>query len=355
MSSARVFTTYPVGDASRRLRIDPLINDLQGRNVEVKIHSLLSEKAFELKNGHIFCRIYCGFVLLYNLIIRLILINRKSDLLIVHREVFPFFTPAIERIAIRNALISVLDVDDAIYERPTHSKDWRRHLRNPSRAGEFALYFDLILCGNRHLMEHFSGKHAKTLLVPTCPPLEIHRRSDVWKEEMVIAWIGSQSTLGSLKRVLPAVLSACNFHDARLVVLGGANVESLPPHPCLTVERWSQEREYSLLAMASIGLMPLPDTEWERGKSGYKAILYLVAGLHAVIAPIGVNLELIETYPAAVSCEDDDWMNTLSNVIVAVRDGGLDVHSRDMARRFYDPERNSSSAVESMLGRNFTT
>ncbi|GAA1264698.1 hypothetical protein GCM10009589_16820 [Arthrobacter pascens] len=280
---------------------------------------------------------------------RVFFILKRCDILIVHREAFPFFTPLLERLAVRRSTLAVLDIDDAIHAHPTHIKDWRSLLRDPSKALKFPDIFDLILCGNEALVETYGTSTALSEYQPTCPPVSTF---DVSRDEpatISLLWTGSQSTLGSLKSVLPEVLEACDQEDIYLDVLGGANVNDLQAHPRLRVHRWSKDREAKLLGEASIGLMPLPDTEWERGKSGYKAILYLCAGMRAIVSPVGMNARLCTEYDAISPCDSGKWGSEIRRVVQDIKGNRIDLSSRDKARLHFDADQNARHAAAIIL------
>ncbi|MCM0615260.1 hypothetical protein MOD31_04435 [Paenarthrobacter sp. TYUT067] len=327
---------------------------MKKRGMSVHVDELLPASAFKRKNGNILDRLFAGSVLLGRLFLRIIVISRPSDILIVHREAFPFFTPVFERIAAKRSGMAILDIDDAVYADPTHRRDWRRILRNPVRALEYKDMFDVILCGNDVLLGDFDNGKATVVYAPTCPPVAtfdtIRRPSD----PRILMWTGSQSTLGSLQKVLPQVLDACESHDLVLHVLGGANISELPKHPRIRAQLWSAEAEMELLGRASLGLMPLPDTEWERGKSGYKAILYLCAGLPSVISPVGINRRLAEEYESISACNDNDWTATIARALESSNAyNGLvstnEDSSQALARGVFHSSDNASRTVDSVL------
>lgn len=346
--TVRVLTTYPRSDASRRLRIDPLVREFTRAGHRVLVHELFTERMFRNKNRGFFRR--CGVVaaLLVRLLARLGALVGRSTVLIVHREAFPFFTPAVERLAASRAELAVLDVDDAIYAAPSHGRDWRRFGREPGRARALAEVFDLILCGNPTLVEAFSHGRAEARLAPSCPPPSELSRHD--EAESRVLWTGSQSTLPSLLGVLPEVLRACEELGMTLSVLGGANVASLPPHSQLHASEWSEDRERELLRACGIGIMPLPDTEWERGKSGYKAVLYLSAGMIAVVSPVGVNASLVARFDNAVAVTDD-WAAALAEAQRRFRQHDERLEGAREARRAFDSVATARESYAAILAR----
>jgi hypothetical protein len=244
-----------------------------------------------------------------------------------------------------------LDIDDAIYAVPTHTRDWRRLLRKPEKSLEFSNLFDLVFCGNEMLKKTFGNSHALAELYPTCPPVETFDIVPRESEQIALMWTGSQSTLGSLEGVLPDVLGVCEQEDLHLFVLGGANIADLPPHPRLSAARWTNEAEQELLARASIGLMPLPDTEWERGKSGYKAILYLCAGMRSLVSPVGINRSLCDEYEAISACGDKEWASSLRRAVEEVRRTGRERNSLVQAKLAFDSKANAIRAVDAIMAK----
>ncbi len=336
-------TTYPREDASRRLRIEPLLEELT-KSSEIRVHALMTDRAFRLKN-HKIGRFFTVLVIAMRSIERLALLAVGGyDGIIVHREAFPFFTPIVERLVTKRARVSLVDVDDAIYETPTHGKDWRRFFRDPARSLAFPDLFDIVTVASPQLFADRRDS-ANILNYPTCPPA-ISTRSSTARE---VLWTGSASTLFNLEMVLERTLRICERKGYKLVVLGAENVTRLPAHANLSVRRWSQEAEDDSLASAALGIMPLVDSPWDRGKAAYKAVRYVTAGVPCLISPVGVNAALIDQYPSAVhGANDAQWEYELERLLEAPPTDGdirsdverarveynIDSHVSDIVRAF---------------------
>ena len=165
----RIFTSYPSGDASRRLRIDPLVSAL-GRDVVVD--TLMSEKAFAAKNGNLRQRGRASALLALGLLRRVWRVWRcpRGARVLIHREAFPFMTPLFEMLLRRRASVLVVDVDDALYTHPGHGKDWRRFLRRPARFDDVLAAADVVLAGSPALAQRAERLGSRAVLAPTCPP-----------------------------------------------------------------------------------------------------------------------------------------------------------------------------------------
>jgi len=343
----RIFTTYPPADASRRLRIDPLSDALRLDGMEVVTHTLLTPAMFRDKNARGPRRWLVAAKLAWRLAWRCyeLATVSPSELAIIHREAFPFFTPVAERWIGRRAAAMVLDVDDALYAEPTHSADWRRWLRSPRGFDQVLVAADLVLGGSPALCQRATKLGTPSTLQYTVPPPEARILARTPSAKPTLVWIGSQSTLGSLRGVLDDLLAACEEIDATLAVLGGSNIAELPGHPRLRAERWTRDRELRALGEAWLGLMPLPDTEWEAGKSAYKLMLYLFAGLPVAASPVGMNRIFAGAPGVTLVDTETGWRKALHDALEGTPTGE---EARAWIEALVRPEEQLDRAVSSI-------
>lgn len=208
------------------------------------------------------------------------------------------------------------DVDDAVMYRGSGEGDRRR-------AGRFAAMVraaDLTICGNTYLLEHALDAGAGTaVLIPTAIDSEVFSPAPQHDsaEAVTIGWTGSRSTnayLGSLFPVLRELRGNVRLKflsdscdDLPLEELSGLPWEYVP---------WSKEVEVREAASFDIGLMPLPDDPWTRGKCGFKALQYMALGRTAVVSPVGVNAEIVTHGETGFHCRTpDEWKTVLQTLI----------------------------------------
>lgn len=235
------------------------------------------------------------------------LIQRQADMLpLLH----------LERRACRGRRL-VLDVDDAIWidtSRAAHGhplaflKGTRRKLRSLARDA------DHVMAGNERIAEWFAPLTSRVSVVPSLiDTATVAVRAHAPADAVVLGWIGSPSTAPHLQALAePLDRLAASARDVRfeLLVVGGP----APRLRALTVSElaWSPEAERATLARIDIGLMPLPDDEWTRGKCSYKALLYMAAGIPVVADAVGVSADVIEHEGAGLLPADrSGWVEAL--------------------------------------------
>jgi glycosyltransferase involved in cell wall biosynthesis len=219
----------------------------------------------------------------------------QSDLVVVQRNAALTGPPLLEGILTALKKPLVYDLDDVIY-RPPDSGDnfWRRLVRCDWRCGFIGARSVLVGVGSPNLGDYMRNFSENVVLWPTTVDTE---RFDLREEPdetavPVIGWTGSHSTAHYLEMILPA-LGALQREVAFEMLVIGVQVD-LKTHGlngrCVA---WSAEKEVELTKQIDIGLMPLADTEWARGKCALKAIQYHALGTPAVVSDVGMNRDVV--------------------------------------------------------------
>jgi glycosyltransferase involved in cell wall biosynthesis len=231
------------------------------------------------------------------------------------RQADYFPSLALERAVIRGRRF-VFDVDDAIWTRDASGGSSRlAFLKGSARKARFlAAAADHVLAGNAILAEWLSEHNENVTVVPSLVDTgRVAIRRHVDADELVLGWIGSASTaryLDGLEPVLADVARRLPGRTIRLLTLGGKpsrrvdgiEYEAIP---------WSEAAEVGVLARIDVGLMPLPDTAWTRGKCAYKAIQYMAAGVPVVADAVGVTGDVVGQAPGLVCDGLQDWVDAL--------------------------------------------
>jgi glycosyltransferase involved in cell wall biosynthesis len=174
---------------------------------------------------------------------------------------------------------------------------------------------DHVVAGNRFLAQE---AHAKPCSVfPTAVDLRIFRISDrpTSAKECVLGWIGTAENLPQWERLIPAFRQVCaKYPGVRFKI-----VSNREPEPCglpVEFERFSIDRESECLQEFDVGLMPLEDTSWNRGKCSLKALQCMALEKPVVISPVGMNKEVVKPQVSGLfATTEDEWVRELGRLV----------------------------------------
>jgi glycosyltransferase involved in cell wall biosynthesis len=240
----------------------------------------------------------------------------RYDVLYICREGALIGPALAERIASWTGSRIVFDFDDAVWIRyVSPANSYLSYLRFPGKTRTLCRIAREVMAGNRSLQEYASAHNRNVTLVPTTIDTDVYRPLPARDERpLVIGWTGSYSTVQYLQVVRPALERLRARHHFRFVVVGalgfsaaGVEVEHRP---------WRSATEAQDLADIDVGLMPLPDADWERHKCGLKALQYMALGRPAVVSPVGANREIVEDGENGfLATTEDDWVSRLGRLL----------------------------------------
>lgn len=313
MSRLLILSPYPSSAPSHRVRLEQYVPSLEGRGVQVTVRSLLDERAYRSRGA----RLAAGVVLGSAGRVVEALGAGRYDVVLVHREAVPLPTAVVERLLARTARRLVFDFDDAIYlPQPGTRTPLASWLRSPAKFGATVGAADRVLAGNRVLAERARRYASDVRIIPTTVDTDrMTPGTPRRRERLVIGWIGSPSTSAYLEVAAPALRALLDrYRNVDLRLVGAHSRTSLADRA--TLVPWSLERELEELRRFDIGIMPLPDDEWARGKCGYKALQYMSAGVATVSSPVGVATEIVDGGRAGLlASTHEEWLHALRSLV----------------------------------------
>jgi glycosyltransferase involved in cell wall biosynthesis len=294
-------STYPELGPSARYRIVQYLEPLRALGVEGDFLPLFTNAFYEtfFRPGRF---VYKGAYLVSACMKRLVdaLEARRYDVVFVQKEAAnigpPFFEMIAKHVFDRPV---VFDLDDAIFHAATETHQPVRHpvlrrlLKDPDKAERIARLADEVIAAGSYTAEWARKFCASVTVIPTVVD------GDVFKPKLggqrarpVIGWVGSRTAAPQLEVAIPALEKLREKYDFTVKLVGaerempirGVEVENLP---------WSLEREVEDFRSLDIGLCPLFDDVWSRGKPGFKPLIYMACGVPQVSTPLGGVTELM--------------------------------------------------------------
>ncbi|ABC24599.1 Glycosyl transferase, group 1 (plasmid) [Rhodospirillum rubrum ATCC 11170] len=304
-----LLTKYDETGASSRQRCFLFLSELRKRGFVIDVQSFF--------NSDYLPRLYKGYrpdakAIVRSYAHRLLAMRRAGDydLIWLEKEFLPWIPHLLEWGAFARTPY-VVDFDDAWFLRyQNHPLALVRWLLGRKFNGTIRKAA-CVIAGNATLETWALSLGARRVVqIPTVVDTTRYKISPVTQAPFTIGWVGTPVTAAYLALVHDALRQLCAQGGVRLRVIGvpgfrleGVDVEALP---------WSEETEADLLSDIHVGIMPLPDGPWERGKCGYKLIQYMAAGRPVVASPVGANVDIVSPGKTGfLATTTEEWVRAL--------------------------------------------
>jgi len=257
--------------------------------------------------------------------------SNRFDVLMVEYEILPWLPALGETILSGLGIPYIVDFDDAIFHRyDMHSNHMVRTLLG-RKIDKVMRRSALVIAGNNYLGNRAKKAGAKRVeILPSVIDLERYRLKP-YREKSIftIGWIGSPTTARYLDIIEPAIANLCKDGRTQLVLVGAGQVH-LKNMPAV-MRTWSETSEVDDIQDFDVGIMPMPDDFWTRGKCGYKLIQYMACGRPVVASRVGVNPDIVEDGVNGFLAENTaDWIHAFETLH---NDFGLRVRMGKCGRR----------------------
>ena len=299
---------YGTQAASHRVRLSQFQPGLAAVGIDLQIQSLLGDaylqRSFSGRRPSL-----RGLLAAYGRRLQDLRQADRFDLAIVYAELLPFLPGWLERQLLQIPFL--YDCDDAFFLK---YRSGRLRLLQPllgAKADRLMAAAVAVTAGNTELATHARSFNSNVTVLPSVvdtdqfrpaapPPTE---RSDTF---FTVGWIGSPSTAPYLQLIVEPLQHLARERPVRLLVVGG-------PAPAIAgvevIEQpWSLEQEVPLILQFDVGVMPLPDTAWTRGKCAYKLIQCMACAVPVIASPVGANIDAVPTSCGILAETASEWL-----------------------------------------------
>lgn len=307
---------YPLGRVpGQRYRIEQWAPRLEAEGVRLEFSSFLPEWAMDrlYRPGHLAAKTLAT-ALGYARRVAELVARGKHDVVFVYREAALLGPAWIEALLARRAPL-VFDFDDAIFLRAASPANaWVARFKTVGKTEHICRVAAHVTVGNEFLAD-WARKRASTVsVVPTTIDTDAYTLAErPVNARPVVGWSGSLTTAGYLRDLAPALRRLAERVDFELRVVGavvsieGVRVACLP---------WSAVSEVDDLRPLDVGLMPLSDDEWSRGKCALKALQYMALGIPPVVSPVGANVDVVRDGVNGYHARnEEEWVARIASLL----------------------------------------
>lgn len=310
---------YPFDEApSQRFRFEQYFDILDANGIDYRISSFLSIKAWHTlyTSGNYLYKIGCviaGFVRrLFDMIYAI-----NVNLVFIHREAAPVGPPFFEWILYKLLKKKIIyDFDDAIWISNTSAQNKiASKLKCHWKVKYICQYAYKISVGNEFLASYVRRFNINVLINPTTIKYTIPRNTtDKVNSTITIGWTGTHSTMKYLDLIRIPIMQLYKEFDICFTII--SNQKPSDFFVPFTYIKWDKKSELQDLSRFDIGIMPLADDEWSKGKCGFKALQYMALGIPVVASKVGANIAIIDSNINGYLAENQiDWYNQLKLLI----------------------------------------
>ncbi|UOQ74435.1 glycosyltransferase family 4 protein [Hymenobacter cellulosilyticus] len=311
---------YPPGKApSQRFRFEQYLHFLTEAGHTYQLESFISEETWAIlyKPGHTLTKalgILGGFLRRFLLLFSV----PKADFVFIHREASPIGPPIFEWIIAKLLGKRIIyDFDDAIWIPNTSAANsivagvkWHH------KVGSICRWAYKVSCGNSYLRDYARQFNPNAIVNPTTiDTVNLHNEvKNQQTDQLVIGWTGTHSTMKYLEQVVPVLAELEQRYQFEFRVI--SNQEPQLPLRSLGFRPWRKDTEIADLLTFNVGLMPLEDDPWAKGKCAFKALQYMALGVPALVSPVGMNSEVVtEGVDGYICATPEQWYHGLEKLL----------------------------------------
>lgn len=242
----------------------------------------------------------------------------QFDVIILEKELLPYFPYGAEKLLKTHQAKLITLFDDAVHAYYASHPNWVVRLLSRKKIERIIRLSDHVIVWNTYLGDYARRLNPNVTTVNTGVDLRRYHlknyNSSRGNDRVVIGWIGTPNSYAYIRNLENVFGDLAAHYPVELRVVSSMDYTS--SNIAVDNRRWSIETEVEDLCSFDIGIMPLPDDDWTRGKSGCKAVQYFAVGVPAVCSAVGVAPQLIQDgVNGFLARTEQDWRCKLTELI----------------------------------------
>jgi len=306
----KAFTKYSYEGPSSRYRFYNYRECFNKKNIELEILPLFEKEYFEAQGKLnklliVFKSYLKRFLQLKNL--------KEKDVVLIEYELFPFFPAFYEKKLRKKGVKYLVDYDDAIFHRYDLNKNFliKKFLRN--KIKEVIKNASKVIVCNKYLENYAKKYNSNISILHTVVLLDKYiEKSKKFKKnsnKFIVGWIGSRTTSKYILEILPVFekLKDLNIQFNLVGFDESLLDDEMKKKFNINVIPWREDTEIDNILEFDVGIMPLDDTPWSRGKCGFKLIQYMSCKKPVIASPVGINKDIVDENVGFLAENLEDW------------------------------------------------
>lgn len=243
----------------------------------------------------------------------------QFDIIFIQREAYLLGTSYFESRFKKSGAKIVFDFDDAIWLMDISDVNKKfSWLKRPTKTAEIISVADRVIAGNPYLADYARTYNPNVLMIPTSVDTDKFKRKGEpkTKDKICIGWTGSHTTIKHFSLALPYLKELKKKYGDKIYFKVIGDPAFTEPELGITGLKWNNDTEIEDLSEIDIGIMPLPNDAWSRGKCGLKSLEYMSLCIPPVVSPVGVNTDIVKDgINGFVADTAEEWVEKISRLI----------------------------------------
>ena len=213
----------------------------------------------------------------------------------------------------------VYDFDDAIWVKDVSEVNKKiSFFKDEKKIEKILPLCKYVTCGNEYLANFALKFNSNVVIIPSTVDTDIYKpiKKNNINSPVKIGWVGSHTTIKHFELISDVYLELKTKYNNKVefIVIGDENYKNEKLN--LQGKKWENDKEVQLFNSFDIGVMPLPNNDWTKGKCGMKGLLYMSVGLPTVMSNVGMNKDIInDGINGFLPTGNKEWIDVLSKLI----------------------------------------